>query len=808
MMAFWQDIRYAIRTFARAPAFTVIAVLTIAVGIGANAAIFSVVNAVLLRPLPYPRAGDLVIVSQGNRLTKQSAGDATPANFLEWRRRSRSFEGLAAFRESTPTVTLSGVPESIRGAQVNANFFELLEVKPSLGRALSDRDEGPGASRVVVIGDRFWRERLGGRNDVLGRALQINDELHTIVAVMPRGIDFPAKAELWFPTHWGVPDDPQRSPAVDPSQERGHGYFSVIGRLETGVTLAGAIADMDSVARGLERDYPDDNENLGSFVVPLRDDLVADVRATTILLLLAVCLLLLVAAANVSGLLMARASARQHEISVRIALGATRRRIVAQLLTESVLLAIVGGSAGVLLAMWLINPLVALSPTDLTVAGDVRVDARVLLFGLVSATLVGLLFGLTPARQLSRTDVHEDLKQSARATVGARQQRVRGLLVVGEIALSVVLLVTAGLTVRSFVRVQQVATGFDPDGVVTLKITPSPNRYRTPATRADFWSRLLIALERVPGVERAGAISRLPLLPGNSTRSIAVRNLSPDVEATAHYRTATPEYFRVMGIPLLSGRGFEDGDREDHALVAIVSATAARRFWPGRNALGEHFQIDVPGPVYTVVGIAGDVRSAAMDLAPPPTIYVPYRQDPFPFMTFVFKTRSSPEALAASLRAAVWSVDRDLPVGQVHTMDEQLSNSVTRRRFAVTLLVMFGAIAAVLAAVGLYGVLAFIVSERRREIGVRMALGATARDVVSDILGQGLALAAVGLAAGLGIALGVSRLLTTMLFATSPSDALTYAGAAAVLAAIAGMASVVPAFRASRVDPIVALRDE
>ncbi len=804
----WQDLRYAVRAFLHAPAFAVIAIATIAVGIGANAAIFSVVNAVLLRPLPYPRANELVIVEQGDRVTRQRGGDATPANFLDWRQRSRSFRGLAAFLQMMPTVLLGDTPERVHGAQVSGMFFDLLEVQAARGRTLQAADEEPGAARVVVISDRFWRERLGGRNDVLGQPLRINDELHTIAGVMPPGIDYPAKADVWIAPHWRVPDDPLLSPAEDPRPQRGHGYFSVLGRLKPGVTLEQARADMDRVAAGLERDYPDDNADIAAFVTPLRDDLVADVRSTTMLLLAAVGLLLLIATANVSGLLMARASSRQQEIAVRIALGATRGRIVAQLLTESILLAVVGGAAGVLVALWLINPLVALSPADLTVAGDVRVDIRVLVFCAAVATCVGILFGLAPARQLSRIEVHEDLKQSARGATGSRQRRMRAVLVAGEIAMALILLVAAGLTVRSFVRVQNVSIGFDPEGVVTLTVSPPQSRYRTQPLRADFWERTLESLRRVPGVTRAGAISRLPLLPGNSTRSVAVPGIPPDARSVAHYRTATPDYFRVMGIPLLSGRVFEAGDREDRPKVAIVSAAAAQRFWLGRNAVGEHFQIDVPGPQYTIVGVVGDVRSASLDSAPPPTIYVPYRQDAFPFMTFVLKTDASPAALAAGVRAAIREVDKDLPVAALRTMDEQLSNSLTRRRFSVTLLVLFGGIAVGLAALGLYGVLAFIVSQRRREIGVRMALGATTRDVIVNVLGHGLRLAAVGMAAGLAGAIAISRLLASLLFGTSPTDIATYTGAAALLALVAIAASLVPALRASRVDPLTALRDE
>jgi putative ABC transport system permease protein len=566
---------------------------------------------------------------------------------------------------------------------------------------------------------------------------------------------------------------------------------------------------MDSVAAGLERDFPNDNRNVGAMLITLRDDLVVDdVRSTTLLLFGAVALLLLIATANVSGLLMARATARHQEMAVRIAIGATRGRILAQLLTESVLLATLGGAAGVLLAMWMVAGLLQFSPTDLAVAGDVTVDTTVLLFALATSTLTGLLFGLAPARQLSRLNVNEDLKQSARGGSGARQRRVRAVLVAGEIALSLVLLVAAGLTVRSFIQLQRVPAGFNPDGVLTVTISPPATHYGTQELRADFWERTLQALRETPGVQRAGATSRLPLLPGNSTRGLAIRDLPADAQPSADYRTASPDYFGVMGIPILRGRAFGDGDRKERPMVGIVSYSAAQQFWPGRDPLGQHFQINVPGPEYTVVGVVGDVHSASLESAPRPTVYVPYRQDAFPFMTFVMKTPLGPSALTNGVRAAVWTVDKNQPVGALLTMDERLSHSLVRKRYSVTLLSAFGTTAVLLAAIGLYGVLAFVVSQRRREIGVRIALGATARDVIADVLGQGLRLAALGMAIGLVLALAVTRLMSSLLFGITPTDVATFAGSALLLAIIAVAASLVPALRASRVDPFVALRDE
>jgi putative ABC transport system permease protein len=809
------DVRYAIRSFVRAPAFTLLALLTIAVGVGANTAMFSIVNAVLLRPLPFPRATELVLVSTANRQTRQPNNNANPANFLDWRVRNRSFTGLAAFRDYGVTLSGADRPERLSAAMVNANFFDVLEVKPALGRAFTPADEVHGADRVAIISDAVWRERFGGRRDIVGQQVRFNDEPYRIVGVAPARLDFPDKAQVWIPPHWAVPDDPLVPPSQDPSSDRSHGYFFVLGRLKPGITLAAAATDMDRVAADLERDYPNDNQNVGAALKPLRDDLVdADVRLTTLLLFGAVALLLLIATANVSGLLMARATSRQQEIAVRVALGATRATILTQLLTESVLLALAGGAAGILLAMWLVAGLLQLGPKDLSVASEVTIDTTVLLFGLAMSTGAGVLFGLAPARQLSALDVNEDLKASARGGSAPRVRRLRAALVAGEIALSLVLLVAAGLTVRSFVQLNRVPAGFNPEGVLTVTVSPAPTRYVTQPRRADFWERALQALRDTPGVQQAGATSRLPLLPGNSTRGLVIPGVPVQSQPSADYRTASPDYFAVMRIPILRGRSFVEGDREDRPPVAIVSGSAAQRFWPGRDPIGQHFQINVPGPEYTVVGVAGDVYSASLETAPQPTVYVPYRQDAFPFMTFVLRTRGFSDGslvananVQALVQRAIWSVDKDQPLGAVVTMDERMSQSMLRRRYSVTLLSAFGATAVLLAAVGLYGVLAFVVSQRRREIGVRIALGATAWDVIAGVLGEGLRLVALGMAVGLVLAFAVTRLMSALLFGISPNDVASFAGAAVLLIAVAVVASLVPAVRASRVDPIVALRE-
>ena len=803
-----QDLRYATRTFRRAPGFLLLTVLTIGIGVGANAAIFSIVNAVLLRPLPFGRPHELVLLTDSDRRTRQSNGDATPANFLDWRVRQHTLTALAGFRQATFALSGGDRPESVAGSIVNANFFDVLDVKPTLGRTFGPGDEGAGAPRVAVLSDGLWRQRFGSSAAAIGQTLRINDEPHVIVGVMPPEIDYPDKSRAWIPSHWRVPDDPLAA-RTDPSGQRNHGYFSVVGRVKPGQTIEGAQADLDAVAGSIERDFPATNQFQGVQLTPLRTDLVSDVRQTVLLLFAAVALLLLIATANVSGLLLARAAARHQEMAVRIALGASRARIVAQLLTESLVLAVLGGATGVILAMWLIGPLVAMSPADLGVAGTVTVDRTVLLFGLAVSTFAGLLFGLAPALQLARQDVHGDLKQGARGGVSVGQRRLRAVLVAGEIALSLVLLVGAGLTIRSFAKVQQQPPGFNPDRVLTFGLSLPSARYPTPQQKAEFWQRAIAAVREIPGVEVAGATSRLPLLPGNSTRGLTIRDLPPNAQASAHYRTASPDYFRAMGIPLLRGRVFEEADREGRPLVAVISAAAARRFWPNRDPLGERFSIN--DPEITIVGVVGDVRAAALDAAPQPTVYVPYRQDPWPSMVFTlrFGALDAVDAgIHTSIRAAISGVDKDQPIGAILTMDEQMSKSLTRRRFSVTLLSAFGAIAAALAAIGLYGVLAFIVAQRRREIGVRMALGAQPRDVIADVMGHGLRLAAIGVVIGIAMALAGTRLLRSLLFGTSPTDALTFAAVATLLVIVAAAASLVPALRASRVDPLIALRDE
>ena len=807
-----QDLRYAIRAFLHTPGFVVLAIATMAIGVGANSAIFSIVDQVLLRPLPFRDPDSLVQLAHTNRQTKQSAGDASPANFLDWRERNHSFTGLAAYRDASYTLTSGGDPERIAGAFVNANFFDVLGVAAARGRTFHEGEEGPDAPRVAILSDGLWKQRFGASPDVVGRVVRLDGEPHTIIGVMPPAIDFPDRARIWSTPHWLVPDDPL-APKDNAAAERGHGYISVLGRLKPGVTRAAAQADMNAVAASLERDYPDDNQNVGVAITSLGDDLVGDVRPTLLLLFAAVGVLLLIATANVSGLLIARATARHQEMSIRIALGATRRRILAQLLTESVVLAVAGGACGLLLAMWMVAPLAAIGASSVGVPADIRLDFRVLIFALAVSTAAGIVFGLAPARHPLDATLHDALKQSARGSSGRRQRRARAVLIAAEIAASVVLLVGAGLTIKSFVRLQRVPTGFDPDRVVTVSVSLPDARYPTSAQKAAFWQRAIDSLRAMPGVEVAAATSRLPLSGGNSTRGLMIDGRTPTPAAVVDYRTASPDYFRAIGIPLLRGRGFREDDREQRPLVALVSASMAKQYFPDVDPIGHQVAIDAD-PI-TIVGVVGDVHHASLEATPRPTLYVPYRQDPWPFMTLVLKLSPSPVAADArrssqqpAIRQAIWSIDKEQPLGAIRTMDEQLSQSLARRRFSVTLLTAFGIIAVSLAAIGLYGVLAFVVAQRRREIGVRMALGARPRDVIADVLGQGLRLAILGVTVGIALAIATTRLITSMLFGTSPTDVATFIAVATLLVIIAAGASLVPALKASRVEPLVALRDE
>jgi putative ABC transport system permease protein len=800
-----RDARYGARALAKNKGFTAVAVLTLALGIGANAAIFAVMDAVLLRPLPYPEAGRLVKLYAVDSAAGTFA--VSPADFLEGYARAEAFEHLAAYRETSFNAAAHEGAERVSGAVVSPAFFSVLGVNPLHGRLISPAQDAPGGARVVVLGHALWRKRFGGDPGVLGRSINLDGEPRTVVGVMPEGFQFPSGAELWASSRYSVPEHPLR-PTEDPTARRDSQYFEVVGRLRPGVGLESARAEAKAVAGRLKQQYGEAEEAVSAAVVPLHEDVVGETRPALLLLVGAVAILLLIACANVANILLARGATRQKEIALRLALGAGRVRLVRQFLTESVLLALAGGGLGVLLALWALAPLKALVPAEMSGATPLALDARVLAFTALVSLGSALIFGLFPALNLADQDLNGVLKEGGRGGAGgARSNRARRVLVVSEIALAAVLLTGAGLLIRSLDRLLDVPLGFDPSRVLTAQLTLPQARYPEEAQRAAFVGRVLEGLGGSPEVESAAAVSRIPLNFGRSTRSVEVQGLTPTTsDLTPDYLSATPGYFRSMSIPVLAGRDFDARDAAGAPRVIVVSEATARHFWPGEDPLGKLMKVDEEWS--QVVGVVGNVRQVSLASPPPATVYVPYAQDPWPFMSFVVRAKSAPAGAAPALLGAVAGVDRDVPLYGVRPMEEVLTRSVSARRWRTLLLSLFAFTALGLACLGIYGVTAYGVTQRTHEIGIRMTLGAQKGDVLRMVVGQGLRLAAVGAAAGLFAALALSRLATSMLYGVEAADPLTLAAVSATLFGVTTAACLVPARRAAKVDPLVALKYE
>lgn len=802
-----QDLVYAWRTLRRTPGFTVVAVLALALGIGANTAIFSLINAVLLRPLPFPDADRLVSVSESG--ATGNGNDVAPPNFLDWRSAQRSFTDLAAFTPVSLNLTGVEAPENLEGLRVTASLFSVLGVEPSLGRTFGETSDIAGGERVVVLSDELWRSRFQADPGIIGRVLTLDEEPHTVIGVMPAGFRFPIAGEalLWVPMAFTAGD----------LSGRGAHYLGAAGRLAPGVSLARAQADMDLIARRLQREYPVTNEDAGISLVPLKDSVVGPTRTTFLLLWGAVGFVLLIATANVASMLLARAAGREREIAIRLALGAGAGRLIPQLLTESLMLSGLGGLAGLGLGVLGIRILEVLNPGGIARFGEAGIDVRVLGFTLLISFGTGLLFGLVPALSLTRADVQQALRAGGRGMIGPRGRWYRASLVVSEIALAVMLLVGAGLLIGSFRNLQRTDPGFDPDHLLTLRIDLPRGPYEALDRRADFFQRVLPRIEAVPGVESAGAISFLPMnFPGGSV-GIAVEGAPPADEGEfqgAVYRAVSADYFAAMDIPLTSGRPFGSSDMAGAPGVVIVNRAMADRWWPGRSPIGRRLKVGRPEsnvPWLTVVGVAGDVRQFELRRESRPEIYIPVTQ-PHPLWTapraIVVRTASEPLAVAPAVRAAIWSVNPDLPVSDVRPMTDVVGATVAELRFYTVLLSLLGATALVLAAVGIYGVISYGVNERAREIGVRMALGAGRPDILGMVLRQGMLLALAGLGLGLAGALGLSRFLGALLYDLAPADPGTLIQGGVVILTAALLACLVPAHRASRIDPVESLRRE
>ena len=806
-----QDVRYGFRTLWKNPAFTFIAIAALALGIGANTVIFSVVNALLLRPLSFPQSEQLTAILVKDPATGQLYSAYSYANFQDIRDQNQVFEQVAASYMTTAFLRTGDEPERLRGAYASADLFPLLGVNPLVGRAFSREEEKPGGvGKVIVLGYDLWQRRFGGDPSIVGQQLPIDDQSWTVVGVMPQGFKFPIgarQADFWMPLAANLSEGARAA--------RGAVFMQLIGRLKPGITQEQAQAEVNAIASRLEAQYPEVNTGLNIALLSSQERLVGKVRPALLVLLAAVAFVLLIACANVANLMLARATVRRKEVAIRTALGASRWRVVRQMLTESLLLSALGGAAGLLLAMWGMDLLVAAIPADIPRTGEIGLDKYVLLFTAVVTTLTGLIFGLVPALQASRTDLNETLKDGTRGLSGGMQRnRVRSVLVVTEIALSLVLLVGAGLLFQSFRRLLEVSPGFEADKVLTAEVTVSDKKYPEKEQRAAFYHEALERMKALPDVQAVGVVYPLPL--GGSfeafTFEIVGRPPFPNgQEPSSDRRVISQDYFQAMSIPVVKGRAFNAQDRENAPAVVIINETFARRFFPGEDPVGKAI---IPGegekPVTReIVGVVGDVRHAGLDAERTLEYYVPYEQADVDRLTVVARTASgNPTNVAAALRGVVVAMDKEQPVYNIRPMTQLLDESVARRRFNMMLLGGFAILAVLLASIGIYGVISYTVAQRTREIGIRIALGAQIGDVIKLVLKQGLALALVGLAAGLVVAFFITKLMSSLLFGVSATDPVTFGTVALILFFVALLACYIPARRAANVDPNVALRYE
>lgn len=795
------DIRYAARMLMKAPGFTLVAVITLALGIGANTAIFSVLEAVLLRELGYGNPNQLVVIWESNLKRNRHTNVAGPANYMRWKERNRSFESMAAFTELNATVTGAGEPEQVKVGFVSADIFDTLGVSARIGRTFGPEHAQPGASDVVVLSDHYWRARFGADPHVLGTKFSLNGTPVAVIGVMPQDFHGLMNVEFWNPIPFG-----------EQHRNAGGRYLVVIGRLMPGVTRDVAQAEMNGIAKQCEQEMPDLNGGWGVNVVPLREQLVGQVRLALMIVFGAVGFVLLIACGNVANLMLARAMGRAREWAVRMALGASRGRLVGQLLTESLVLAIVGGAAGVLLGAWAVGGLRAVLPADLSRFTEVRLNPSVLAFTFGLTVLTGLVFGVAPALLATRGHLQDSMKEgSGGAGTSSMRMRLRGALVVGEIALSVVLLVGAGLLLKSFSRLNNLNAGFNPENVLSFRVSLSGNSYRKPSDIVQFYDRLLEGVRAMPGVHSAGAISwQLYGIGSVTTYSVPGQPPAPrGQEPSGEARMVTPGLLETLQIPLLRGRLFSERDREGAPRTVIVNENLAHQHWPNQDPIGQHIRMEWGEELDAeVVGVVGDVRLVALDQSARPTMYWPAAQVPNNFMTVMVRNDGDPAPLAGALKAVVAKIDPQIPVANIMKLEEAKAQSLNQRRFSMLLLGIFAGVAVALAAVGIYGVMAFAVSQRTHEIGVRMALGAQQSDVLKLVLRQGSVLAGIGLAIGLAAAFGLSRYLAALLFEVSERDPQVFTGVVVLLMLVALMACAVPARRAASVDPLVALRYE
>ena len=810
----FKELRYAARSLLKRPAFSLVAVLTLALGIGANTAIFSVVNATLLRPLPF-KDPDRVVMLWGAlaKLQADRLPNSAP-NFIELKARSQTFERLAAFRSWSWQLTGGSEPELLRGARVSADFFEAVGAGPILGRTFTAEEDVENHAPVVLISHGLWQRHFGGDQNVIGKTITLTGQNAMVIGVMPEGFQFPGGANMVPGLQFALQNDVWMPIRFTQQERERHGNLNLatIGRLKPGVSLAQAETEIN----GIQKELPLGTIGFTFGALPLHQQMVGTIRKPLLVLLATVALVLLIACANIANLLLARATSRQKEIAIRAALGAARRRIIGQLLTESLLLSLTGGAIGLLIAVWGNSLLVSLIPREVPRISDVGVDARILLFTLAISIVTGLIFGLIPAFQASRFDLNQSLKEGLRGvSAGVGQNRFRSLLVVSEVAMALVLLIGAALLIKSFVRLLDVKPGFNPEQVLTLDVQ-LPNvpgsRYERREDQAAFFQQLTTQLQALPGVENAGGVLSLPLSGASESTELILEGQESSAangqRPNADYTIVTPEYFATLQIPLLQGRYFTAQDKLEAPFAIIVNDTLAARLWPGQNPLGKRFRVGFEEKPREVVGVVGTIKQTTLDSEASPAMYLPHLQSPTPGLTLLVRTRGEPLSIVAAVRNAVRALDKDVPVTQVQTMEKVLGASVAQPRFSMLLVGLFAALALVLSAVGIYGVMAYAVSRRAHEIGVRMALGAGASQVLKLVLKDGMTLALAGIAVGLLGAFALTRLMASLLFGIGAKDPVTFASVAAFLAFVAFIACYIPARRATKVDPLIALRDE
>lgn len=808
METLFQNLRYTIRALRKSPGFTAVAVITLALGIGANTAIFSVVNAVLLRPLPYKDDSRLVVILNKGR------NPVAPANFIDWRSQSQSFSQMGAAEYWTPNLTGTDNPEKLWALHVSPEIFRMLGVQPLLGRMLLPEEQEAGKEHEVVLSYSLWQSHFAGNPEIIGRSVALSGETYSVVGVMPRDFKFApfwaTKAELWAPLALG-------SRLTD----RSGGSLRVFARLKPGVNLEQAQAEMGGITGRLEREFPGTNQDMQ--VLSLREKVVGNIRPALLVLLGAVGFVLLIACANVSHMLLARAAARREEIALRTALGAGRWDVFRQFLTESLALALFGGGAGLLLAVWGVRVLVALSPAAIPRVETVRVDGHVLLFALAVSLFTGVAFGMAPAWRATAVNLSDALKEGERGSSEGHRKRLRGLLVGSEFALAVVLLAGAGLMVRTFLALQHVDPGFDPSGVLSVVVSVAGTEQAAAGHTGNFYQEVLQKVSAVPGVQSVSGINHLPLAGDEWGFRFHIEGRPPErpgEELVATYRAVFPGYFRTMRIPILRGRDVSDADNLRAPGVVVINDYIARRYWPGEDAIGKRITFDDPAknPSWlTVVGVAKNTARSNWVSPPEEEVFLPYLQSrdyldkpspPFAYLTLVVRTNRDPATLAPDIRRAIHSLDKSIPLSEIQTMDQVVAEATGQSRFYLVLLGAFATVALVLAGVGIYGVMSYSVSRRTHEIGIRMALGAQGRDVLKLVVFQGIVQALAGVAVGLAGALALSRLMAGLLYGTRATDPATFAAVVLVLSGVAVAASYVPARRATKVDPMVALRYE